>query len=105
MKVVITVEKFKNIPKGSWVKVIKATKNKYIGIWGSMVGTFLVKISKKQASTYSSYIKIKMKCSNCKKELTVKEVEKNDYIAKYTKRLDFCIDCWNDYCHHAITGD
>jgi hypothetical protein len=45
-----------------------------------------------------------MKCE-CGKELTREEMELNDKIAKNVKRLDYCEDCWDNYCHHAITGE
>jgi len=48
----------------------------------------------------------KIYCVDCGKLLSISEKEKNDAIAKKRgiKRLDMCSRCWEDYCHHAITG-
>lgn len=48
-----------------------------------------------------------MKCVNCEKELTTKQEEYNNYIAKKTgnEKVDMCDNCWANYCYHTVTGE
>lgn len=45
-----------------------------------------------------------MKCEECDKELTQVEIKRNNDIAKSVKRLDYCSECWDAYCEHAMYG-
>lgn len=48
-----------------------------------------------------------MKCETCGEEISEEQKECNERIAQSTEteRLDMCSLCWEDYVHHAITGD
>jgi len=46
----------------------------------------------------------KHKCE-CGKTLSLEEIKLNDKIAKTVRRLDYCTECWDNYCHHAMTGE
>ena len=44
----------------------------------------------------------KLRC-DCGKELTKEEIAFNEKAPK--PRVNYCEDCWDAYCHHAITGE
>lgn len=44
-------------------------------------------------------------CEECKKKLTAEEIKHNDRVSKSVRRLDYCETCWDNYCHHVITGE
>ena len=47
-----------------------------------------------------------MQCQ-CGNTITERQDKQNDEIAKdsNTKKVNMCDSCWEDYCHHALTGD
>jgi hypothetical protein len=53
------------------------------------------------------------RCEDCGGKLTIKEQQHNEEAHKnYVKmggneklKLEMCANCWEIYCHHAMTGD
>lgn len=55
---------------------------------------------------YKKRTQIVQRC-DCGLSLTENEIKTNEKIAKETgsPKLNMCSLCWDDYCHHAETGE